>query len=256
METLQRAGTRTVEPIVLDNFWLDGEAERGADGEYLAKSHLGWEEHFAGLGKRLPTVQEYIVTLKHLSERDDSFLPGILQDLRESALCTGPLLNYRNSNIPLGDGYLDQLVKDSAWKNALQDEVLQYNVPEAADILLRVSGKRPYILTPSAQGREYHPEMAVWLYIDTDRFYLLCDNNPFNLIGLARGVREVGAAGARVGKSGSACRDPAMTEEQRLTARIEEELSRFDGFVGTYGQENYAKIKQEVAQNLKGLYKR
>jgi len=71
-----------------------------------------------------------------------------------------------------------------------------------------------------------------------------------------RGSPVVGARSARAKKTGSAYRNPAMTEEERLTTSIEQELSRLDGFVGTYGQENYAKIKQEVAQNLKGLYKR
>ena len=70
------------------------------------------------------------------------------------------------------------------------------------------------------------------------------------------GSPVVGARSAREKNSGSAYRNPAMTKEERLHSSIEEELSRFDGFAGTHGQENYRKIKQEVAKNLKGLYKR
>ena len=47
-----------------------------------------------------------------------------------------------------------------------------------------------------------------------------------------------------------------MTEEERLSAKVDEELSRFDGFVGTFGKDNYSHVKQEVARSLKELYKR
>src|SRR3989344_2646210 len=179
-----------IEPIVVGNLVLDGEAVRDSNGNYLLQTQQDWEKHFASIGKSIPTVGEYIITLKNIIERDEPVaLEGLLQDLRQSALCAGKL-NYSKSNIPIGNGYLDILVKDPAWKNALQDEVLQYDAPEAVYILQRATGKRPYIWTPSAEGRRSHPERAVLLYIGTDRSYLYCYDNPISDLGCSRGVRR------------------------------------------------------------------
>ncbi|MEK6939313.1 MAG: hypothetical protein AABX31_01155 [Nanoarchaeota archaeon] len=249
METVQTSGNRTVAPILLDNgLQLDGEAVRDANGKYLQQSQQGWEKHFAGTGKHIPTVSEYVSTIKQLDERGDHASQGLLQDLRESWLCAGKI-DYNNSNLPSGSGYLNQLVKDPAWKRALEDELFHYDAHEAVSVLQTVTGKRPYIWTPGASGRKSHPERAAWLVILTDRFYLSCGSDPIDGNGRSRGVREGGAAGARVEKKSS-------LEEEKLHSRIEEELSRFDEFVGTYGQDKYARVKQEVKQNLKGLYKK
>ena len=250
------SGSRTVEPIVLGYFVLDGEAERGVDGKYLIKSQQGWEQHYVGTRKRLPSVREYIITLKQLEERKDQALPGLLQDLREDSLATGVKIDYDNSNLPVGDGYLDELIKDSAWKSALEDEVIQSDAPEAASVLHRATGKRPYIITPSADGRKSHPKRAVWLDIGTVRSILYCYCDPFGGFGRSRGVSEVGAAGARTKKSDPAYQNPAMAEEQRLTARVEEELSRFDKYLGTFGQQEYQKDKKRATEQLLALLKK
>lgn len=165
---------------------LDREAVCGADGKYLTKSQQGWEQYFAGSGKRLPTLTEYITALKKIEQTNSSMLEGIKQDLRENSLCTGTKIDYRTSNLPVGNGYLDVLVKDTAWRTALQD-LLQHDVKETIDLLQRTSRKRPYIWTLDASGRKSHPERAVWLGIDTGRFYLDCINDPFNSSGRARG---------------------------------------------------------------------
>ncbi len=188
----------SIAPISLGNgLFLDGEAERGADGEYLVKSANGWKNHYAGTDKRIPTVAECISALRQTDERNDCSLQGILQDLRENSLCAGSF-DCSNSNLPVGDGYLDRLVKDPAWRRALEDEVFEYDAPETIDMLQRVSGKRPYISTPSASRRKSHPERAVWLYIGTDGFDLNCYLNPFDDSGRARGVRGSEATGASV----------------------------------------------------------
>ncbi len=178
------------EQLVFDDLFLDGEAVRDAKGKYLVKSQQGWEQYFAGSGKRLPTLAEYVTIIKQLDERNDSVALGsIRQDLRESALCTGTKIDYRTSNLPVDAGYLDVLVKDSAWQTALQD-LLKQDVEETVDLLQRTSGKRPYIWTPGAYGRTAHPERAVWLNISSDRFNLDCYDNPISSGGRARGVRE------------------------------------------------------------------
>src|SRR3989338_9456876 len=113
METLQRAGNRTVEPIMLDSFVLDGEAVRNLAGTYHIDSLRGWKKHFADTAKRLPTVREYIIAFKQsMKKGNEPALQGLLQDLRESGLCAGKI-NYSNSNIPVEKGYLDTLLKDS-----------------------------------------------------------------------------------------------------------------------------------------------
>jgi len=176
-----------IEPIVLDNLVLDGEAVCHSDGTYT-DSQQGWETYFFSIGKRLPTVKEYVSALKQLDERNDSALQGIIQDLRESMLCTRTKIDYETSNIPVGNGYLDQLVKDSAWKNALEDEVLQYDIHEAVKVLQKAGGKIQYIWTPSTEGRKSHPERAIWLNLSSDLFGLYCDYLYY--AGRSRGVRD------------------------------------------------------------------
>ncbi len=256
METLQTSENRTVEPIMLDNLILDSEAVRDADGKYFVKSQQGWEQYFAGTGKRLPTVAEYITIFKQLNERSDSAIEGIMQDLCENALCTGTKIDYRTSNLPVGGGYLNILMKDSTWWTELQD-LLQHDVEEAINMLYEVSGKHLYIWTPDASGRKSRPERVVWLDVYADKFILNCSGSPF-VIGGARGVRVVGAAGAQKKEGspveGSVYRKPAMTEEQRLEGQISEALSLFDQLKSPATPELYAKLKQQALQQLKKLY--
>ncbi len=176
-----------------DGLFLDGEAVRDAKGKYLINSQQGWEQYFAGTGKRLPTVCEYITIIKQLDERKDpAALQGLLQDLRKRTLCTGTKIDYGKSNLPQGDGYLDNLIKDSAWRTALQD-FLQHDVEETTNMLQKVSGKRPYIWTPDAAGRISTPERAVWFDIYAGRFLLSCSYCPIGISGRARGVRRESA---------------------------------------------------------------
>ena len=257
METLQATGNRTVAPIVLDNgLLLDGEAERGADGKYLIKSANGWERYFIERGKRTPTIGELVTGLRQSEQRQDYVaLQGILQDLKESALCAGKM-DYDKSNLPFGDGYLDELVKDSAWRRGLKDEIFHCDAPETISMLQRASGKRPYIWTPNASGRKSHPERAVWLYIITDRFYLDCLNNPIYGDGRARGVREVGAEGARAEKTGSAYRNSAMTGEERLDEQIREILSPYEQLKSSATAKLFTDITKKTVRELKELYKK
>ncbi len=178
------------EQLVLDAFVLDGEAERDPNGSYRLDSQPGWEAYFASTGKRLPTICEYITIIKQLDERQNPALHSLLQDLREYFLCTGTKIDYGKSNLPQGEGYLDDLIKDSAWRKPLEDEVLQYNPKEAAGIIQRASGKRPYIWTPDAARRISTPGRVVWLLINTDRFILNCGINPIYDSGRARGARD------------------------------------------------------------------
>ncbi|MEK6863122.1 MAG: hypothetical protein AABW53_00280 [Nanoarchaeota archaeon] len=195
MEALQTSETRTVEPIVLDRgLLLDGEAIRNPNGSYRIDSQQGWERYLALFGKRLPTVGEYVAAIKQLHEGNNPDLAGILQDLQESALCTGTKIDYDKSNLPLGNGYLNVLVKDPAWKRALEEEIFQYDALKTIDTIQSASGKRSYIWTPDASGRKLHPERAVWLYCITDRFGLSCDYDPIGYNGRARRVRGAGEA--------------------------------------------------------------
>ena len=172
---------------------LDGGAVRNPDGSYRTNSQQGWQWYFDIAEKRLPTVREYVAVLKQLHDQQSPALQGILQDLRESRLCTEITINYDKSNIPLGMGYINNLIKDSAWRKALEDEIFQYDVKEANRVLQEISGKRPYIWTPSAEGRKSNPKRAVWLNIYADRFSLNCDDLPIGILGRARGVREISA---------------------------------------------------------------
>jgi len=65
-----------------------------------------------------------------------------------------------------------------------------------------------------------------------------------------------GSPVVRAEKKGSAYRNPAMTEEQRLTARVEEELSRFDKYLGTFGQQEYQQDKERATKELVALLKK
>ncbi|MEK6809233.1 MAG: hypothetical protein AABY40_01030 [Nanoarchaeota archaeon] len=181
-------------PILIgSNLALDGEAERDADGRYLRFSQQGWEQHFAGTGKRIPAVWEYVAAFKQLDERKDYALSGILQDLNENLSCAGKI-DYRSSNIPVGNGYIDQLVADTSWRRALEDELFHYDAGETAKLLQKVSGKHPYIWTLNVSGRKSNPEKAVWLFISKSRFGLSCDNSHISIDGRARGVSVVSTA--------------------------------------------------------------
>lgn len=195
MEALQTSETRTVEPIVLDHgLLLDGEAIRDPNGSYRVDSKQGWERYLAPFGKRLPTVGEYVAAIKQLHEENDPHLTGILQDLLEYALCTSTKIDYDKSNLPIGDGYLDVLVKNPAWKRALEEETFQYDALETISTIQSASGKRPFIWTPSAESRKAFPERAVWLSSGTDRFSLDCYSSPIYSYDRARGVRGAGEA--------------------------------------------------------------
>ncbi len=179
------------EPILIgSNLVLDGEAERGTDGKYLVLSQQKWEQHFAGMERRVPAVWEYVAVLKQLDERNDPALAGILQDLNQNFLCAGKI-DYRNSNFPVGSGYIDQLVADTLWRRALENELFHYDARETAKLLHEVSGKRPYILTPDAEGRKSAPERAAWLDIGIGRFSLDCSSSTIYILGRSRWVREV-----------------------------------------------------------------
>ena len=61
---------RTIEPIVVGNLALDGEAVRGSDGEYLVQTQQEWINHLAGTGARLPTLPEYFAFIHHLQKEN------------------------------------------------------------------------------------------------------------------------------------------------------------------------------------------
>lgn len=180
------------EPIVVGNLVLDGEVVRDPDGSYHIDSQQGWEKLFAYSGKSIPTVEEIVITFKYLNERKDRALRGILYDLKESALCSGKI-NYSKSNIPVGEGYIETLIKDSAWQKALEDEMFHCDAKEAVNVIEEISKKRLYLWAPSVKERISQPERAVWLLIDTCRFYLSCYDILTNNVGRARGVLVNGA---------------------------------------------------------------
>lgn len=206
-----------IAPIRLDNgLFLDGEAEKDVKGNYIRDTQQGWEQCYVGTEKRFPTIGELVAGLRQSEQRKDSAaLQGILQDLKEDWLCAGKI-DYDKSNLPVGNGYLDKLVKDSAWRRALEDELFKDDAPETIEMLQRVSGKRPYIWTPNASGRKSHPERAVWLLIVADWFLLDCSDGPISLSGRARGVRGSEATGASVSEQEAP--KGTMTEIKLLTA--------------------------------------
>ena len=204
METETSLEQRTVEPIVLGNLALDGEAVRGEDGKYLLKTQQEWMSYLAYLGKRLPTLPEYFVFIHHLQKENHHASKGLLQDLLESWLYTGTIFGYQSNNtithlgdetrvipcaIPEGEGYLDILVKDDDWQKVVQTAFEHPDVDEVVEVLQKFSGKRPYIWTPTASSRKATPKRAAWFGCSS---YSLDLNGYSNLYyyGAARGVRK------------------------------------------------------------------
>ncbi len=245
--------SRTVEPIVLDNLVLDGEAERGADGSYLLKNQREWEEHFAGMGKRIPTVSEYVRFIDYTRQNNRPAFNGIMRDLEETWLCAGKI-DYSKSNLPVGNGPVDQLLEDPFWQIALEDELFHYNAQRTVALLQEATGKRPYILTPDASGRKSLPERAVWLYIGADWFLLNCYGDPIDGNGRARGVREVGAAGAREKYVNPPCRTPATKPEEVLEGKLVEIISPFRQLKAPATAELYDGLEQQALRELTELY--
>ena len=267
MEPATSLEQRTVEPIVLGNLALDGEAVRDADGNYLIQNQSEWMSYLACSGKRLPTLPEYFAFIRHLQKENHPASAGLLKDLQEDYLCTGTQFGYCHKKntithfgdepsvisctIPEGNGYLDNLVKDNDWRKVVQIAFGHQKVDEVVEVLHRFSGKRPYLWTSSASKRKLIPERTVLLGTYTDRFYLYCLNDPFDSNGRARLVREVGTEGA---KNTSAYREPAKTSEEVLEEKIAEELAVFDGFMGTKNQPEYFGLKQQAILNLIKLH--
>ncbi|MEK6900179.1 MAG: hypothetical protein AABX05_03575, partial [Nanoarchaeota archaeon] len=184
--------------IIVGNLEWDSEAVRRQDGDYLLLSQINFERYLAGSGQRLPTVEEIISGLKSDSISGGLLRIGLLQDLRESALCAGRI-DYRTSNLPEGSGYLkDLLLQDSAWKKALEDELFHYDAEKTVSLLKQASGKEPYIRTPDEEGRRETPERTVWLAIYAVRFGLDCYGIPFLSLGRARGVRDLNISRADI----------------------------------------------------------
>ncbi|MEK6863124.1 MAG: hypothetical protein AABW53_00290 [Nanoarchaeota archaeon] len=259
------AEIRTVEPIfepiLLDNgLLLDGKVIRIPRGGYRISTQQGWEMHLAPLGKRLPTVGEYVAAIKKLHEGNDIDLARMLpQDLLEFALCTGTKIDYDKSNLPLGNGYLDFLVKDPAWKRALEDEIFKCDALETIDTIRCASGKRPYIWTSSAKSRKATPETAVGLHSLVDKFDLDCYDSPFSNFGRARGVREVGAEGACANEKDKIpavlSATPVAETSTELEDKIAGVLSHFDQFKPRKSASQYEAAKARALAELKGLYK-
>lgn len=224
-------GTKTkraapkAEPIVLENLisynldgkpaatytaYLDGEAVRGADGEYLIKSQREFEKYFAsGKDGRLPTAMEWYAMIERLHDTKNPALEGIVRDMKESWLCTGTGIDYAANTIvhpghgtiacpiPAGDHWLDEIIGDKKWKKVFQALFGPKDVERLPEVFQAVSGKRTYIWTPSAESRKSYPERAVWVIIDSDRFDLICNLIPIIILGRSRRVRVESAAGAR-----------------------------------------------------------
>ncbi len=196
-------------PLVY-NLTLDGEAIRKADDSYFLSSQCGFEECFASEKEgRLPSTRELYALIERLHNTESPSLAGIIRDLREAWLCTGTKIDYSKNiithpdfepiscTIPAGDHWLDEIITEKKWRKTFQALFGPKEVDRVPELLQAVSGKRPYIWTPSAESRKANPERAVWLSSYADRFGLDCYNLPISLNGRARRVRIEGAAGAR-----------------------------------------------------------
>ena len=218
----------TAEPIALENIMLydlkgkavlthkrlelDGEAVRGGDGKYLIKTQKEWydyyEVNYIKDGKDLPSLPVMYAIIERMYDEKHPALASVVQDMRENWLCAGTVINYQKDfathkwidtqhnvtcKIPLGDHWLDEAIKKKDWKQAMQALFLPKNVERVPEVLNAVSGKRPYIWTPNADGRKSNPERAVWLYFYADRFGLYCGYSPISYAGRSRGVRVVSA---------------------------------------------------------------
>ncbi len=260
---------RTIEPIVVGNLALDGEAVRGSDGEYLVQTQQEWINHLAGTGARLPTLPEYFAFIHHLQKENHPASEGLLQDLLESWLCTGTRFGYHQSNntithlgdetrvipcaIPEGGGYLDILVKDDDWQKVVQTAFGHPDADEAVEVLQKFSGKCPYLWTPSAESRKATPERAAWFGCDSNLLYL----NGYSYLDddyAVRGVRRVGRCEAPRVENGSAYRTPAKTSEEVLEENIREELSRFNKYVSPLNQDSYKQDVLQALKNIEGLF--
>lgn len=182
---------------------LDGEAVHNADGSYRIDSQNGFEKSFAAEKKgRLPSSRELYAVMERLYDTKNPALSGIVRDLQESWLGTGTKIDYSKNiithpdfepircTIPAGDHWLDEVVDDKNWKKVLQALLGPKEVERVPQVLSAVSGKRPYLWTPSAENRKATPERAVWLYCSTVRFGLSCSGDPISGLGRARRVRK------------------------------------------------------------------
>ena len=218
-KTKERSVPKT-EPIVLThltsygmdgkpikyNAYLDSEAVRKADGSYLTDSQVGFEKYFASGkdGRRLPSLREWYAMTVLLRDTKVTAFDGLIRDMKDSWLCTGTKIDYKNNTIthpgydpikcafPAGDHWLDEVIEDKKWRKVLQALFGPKDVEIVPETLQTISGKRPYIWTPDTSGRKSHPERAAWLDIGADWFDLKGNYDPIIINGRSRGVRVVG----------------------------------------------------------------
>ena len=182
------------------NFVLDSAAFRYPE-DYFIASQSYWEEHFScsgSMGKRLPTVEEYISIMGRLhklksgssSARGETDMPSaelyrLLRDFKSIKLCAGKL-DYSKSNLlDRESGYVKNLIKDTNYRRALEDEVLKHDAKESANIVEKASGKKLFLIPPYS----IDAERAIWLDIDEDRFRIGCGISIYHEYGGARGIK-------------------------------------------------------------------
>jgi len=186
-----------IEPIpVRNNLVLDGEAVYDPNGNYRIENQQNWEKDLTKMGKRLPTVGEYIITFNQLmNEQNIPALNKILEEIYFNMLCAGKI-NFSKSNFPevdnrheLPTNYLDNLVKDPTWRKSLEEELFHYDAQQALDIMQRASGRKPYLWLPNIRERRERPKKAIWLSFNEDRFNIVCVSGLTGIqYGAARGI--------------------------------------------------------------------
>ncbi len=201
-------GSKGEPAITYQKIILSGEGVMDSDGKYKAETQNGWIAHFkeSKNGRVVPSLPLLYAIIMRLQEEGspflNSFLLGILHDLRVSRLCTSTRINYENCKIihnygfepyeinceiPLGSCPLST-AQGKKWENVLQALFMPKDLDKTFRTLCSFSYAQPSIWTPTIGSRRNYPERAVWLGANNDRLDIGCNCRPGDGGGRSREV--------------------------------------------------------------------
>jgi hypothetical protein len=170
---------------------IDGSCPKKANGSYITKTQDEWVVYAREKGKRILSAPLLVAAIEKMSETKHPGLPGLVKDIQKSWYCTSSRIDYSKNriiqgygfpeafaqefNLPIGDTYLDEIVRERAWRPALQSLFMSKDLEKSIATLNNVFKVRPYVWSPSADGRTSNPLRAVFVYAYPTSLGLYCN---------------------------------------------------------------------------------
>jgi hypothetical protein len=185
-----------------DRIVIDGSCPKKTDGSYITKTQDDWAVYAKEKGKRILPFPLLVAAVEKMSETKHPGLPDLVKDIQKSWYCTSSRIDYSEEkmihgygfpesfaqefNLPIGDTYLDEIVRERAWRSALQSLFMSRDLEKSIATLKNIFKVRPYIWSPSADNRKSNPLRAVFVNASPTSLLLFCSNPFFSYCGCSR----------------------------------------------------------------------